>query len=242
MTFSSSSALSSSLRLSRTLRAALASCRFRDFSSSSCLALLQGRLHPLAFRDVSGDPVDCDGLALLDDAPGIDFHPHGFACPRVGQELLRVGDEVRELFPEHVPHDRQILGVEELLQAYPVHLLGFVAVRAGGGGIAGQDLPLEIQEEDHVICVFEQFPELLLGLTQGFLDLSTFGDVRDDLDDPAERPPFIPHRVAAQDPVLLVRGDIDNVVGLAGLEGFFRGADAAGPAPACAAPGSSASR
>ena len=213
MTFSSSSALSSSLRLSRTLQGCVGVLQVPGLLLQLLLALLQRRLHSLAFRDVPGDPVDRDGLALLDDAPGIDFHPHGFACPRVGQELLRVGDEVRELFPEHVPHDRQILGVEELFQAYPVHLLGFVAVRAGRGGIAGQNLPLEIQEEDHVICVFEQFPELLLRLPHGLLGLSAFRDVRDDLDHPAERPLFIPHRVAAQDPVLLVRGDVDDLVG-----------------------------
>ena len=43
---------------------------------------------------------------------------------------------------------------------------------------------------------------------------------------------FVAYGVAAQDPVLLVRREIDDVVGLAGLEGLFRRADAAGLAPA----------
>ena len=113
----------------------------------------------------------------------------------------------------------------------PVHLLGFVTVRAGRRRIAGEDLSREIEDENHVIGIFEEFPVLLLGLAHRLLGPPSLRDVRHDLDDPAERPFFIPYGVAAQNPVLLVRGDVDDLLGRAGLEGLFRRTDAAGPAP-----------
>jgi len=175
--------------------------------------------------------VNGDQLSVLFHAAGVHFHPHGLARPGVGEELQGVRCvQLTASLSEELPDDGKVFSVEKLRQAETEQLFGLVAVCAGCCGVAGEDASLEIKDEDDVVGVLKEFAVFLLGQSHGLFRPSALRDVRHDLDDAAEGPFLVAHGIAAQDPVLLVRGDIDDVVGLPRPKGLLRRADAAGPA------------